>query len=135
MAVWGTVFLNKGMLANTDISGTYSTSITRTESDGTNPRDYAGVTNITKVAQGIFYVDCLLGGTYSVHYGYGPNYGMTGYIALNTDNTLSLLSSYIPGWGDGLEDFRNGVYNEGAGLPYWESGYAGGDFYAVTMSK
>ena len=119
----------------TDISGAYSTSIVRTESDGSNPRPYSGAMNITKVAKGIFYVDCLLGGTYSVGYGYGASYAMTGYIALNADNTISLLSSFVKGWGDGLEGFQNGVYDPATGLPYWESIYAGADIFSVTSSK
>ncbi|MFB6341837.1 BT_2262 family domain-containing protein [Saccharicrinis sp. FJH62] len=118
-----------------DFSGTYTTAITRTESDGTNPRDYAAEMTITKVAQGIFYVDCLLGGTYSIGYGYGASYAMTGYLSLNSDYTLTLLSSYVRGWGDGLEGFQNGVYDPVTGLPYWESIYASGDIYAVTASK
>ena len=130
-----TVIVYDPLAPDTDISGYYTTSITRTEDDGTNPRVYSGEMNITKIAQGIFYVDCLLGGTYSVHYGYGSAYAMTGYIALNADNSISLLSSYVRGWGDGLEGFQNGVYNDATGLPYWESIYAGGDIYAVTSSK
>jgi hypothetical protein len=117
-----------------DFSGSYLTDIVRTESDGSNPRPYAGACNISKIAQGIFYVDCLLGGTYSIGYGYGPAYAMTGYIALNGDNTLSLLSSYVAGWGDGLEGFQNGEYDPGTGLLYWESIYASGDIYAVTLN-
>lgn len=118
----------------TDISGSFSTTIVRTESDGINPRNYAGAVNISNIAPGIFYVDCLLGGTYSIDAGYGPAYAMTGYVALNNDNTLSLLSSYLSGWEDGLEGFQNGVYDEGTGLCYWESIYADGDIYAVTCN-
>lgn len=130
-----TVIVYDPTAPETDFSGTYSTKIVRTEADGSNPRDYAGEINITKVAQGIFYVDCLLGATYSINYGYGSGYAMTGYIALNADNSLSLLSSYVPSWGDGLEGFKNGSYNPTSGLPYWESIYAGNDTYAVTISK
>lgn len=119
----------------TDISGTYTTAIVRTEDDGTNPRDYAGEVNISKVAQGIFYTDGLLGGTYSIHYGYGSGYAMTGYIALNADNSITLLSSFVQGWGDGLEGFQNGMWNDATGVPYWESVYANGDVYAVTSKK
>lgn len=134
-SVTRTVIVYDPTAPETDFSGTYSTSIVRTEADGSNPRPYAGEINITKIAQGIFYVDCLLGATYSIHYGYGSAYAMTGYISLNADNSLSLLSSYVAGWGDGLEGFKNGSYNPTTGLPYWESIYAGNDTYAVTTSK
>lgn len=118
-----------------DFSGTYTTSIVRTESDGTNPRNYEGASTITKLGPGFFEVSCLLGGTYSIGYGYGSAYAMHGYYILNADNTLSLISSFVSGWGDGLEGFQNGVYDPGTGLPYWESIYAGGDIYAVTCSN
>lgn len=118
-----------------DFSGTYSTSIVRTESDGSDPRNYAGEVNITKLANGLFYVDCLLGGTYSIYAGYGSSYAMTGYITLNSDYTISVVYSYVAGWGDGLEGFQNGTYDVSTGLPYWESVYASGDIYAVTMSN
>jgi len=118
-----------------DFSGTYTTSIVRTESDGTNPRDYAGETTITKLGPGFFEVSCLLGGTYSIGYGYGSAYAMHGYYILNADYTLTLISSFVAGWGDGLEGFQNGVYDPGTGLPYWESIYAGSDTYAVTCSN
>lgn len=134
-AVTRTVIVYDPTAPETDFSGTYSTKIVRTEADGSLPRNYAGEINITKVAQGIFYVDCLLGATYSIGAGYGSGYAMTGYIALNTDNSLSLLSSYVPSWGDGLAGFKNGSYNPTSGLPYWESIYAGNDTFAVTTSK
>lgn len=131
-----TVIVYNPAAPDDDFSGTYSSAIERTESDGSNPRNHNATINITKVAQGIFYVDCLLGAIYSISspYGYGPNYAMTGYIALEADYSLTLLSSYIRGWGDGLEGFQNGVYNTITGIPYWESIYAGGDVYAITLS-
>ena len=49
-------------------------------------------------------------------------------------SALSLLSSYVAGWGDGLEGFQNGEYDPGTGLLYWESIYASGDIYAVTLN-
>jgi hypothetical protein len=60
---------------------------------------------------------------------------MTGYVALNANNTITLLSSFVQGWGDSLEGFQNGEYNETTGLPYWESIYAAGDIYAVTLKN
>lgn len=117
-----------------DFSGSYTTSITRTEGDGSNPRVYSGACNITKVQPGIFYVDCLLGGTYSIGYDYGPAYAFNGYISVSADNTIYNWTSYVAGWGDGLEGFQNGVYDDVTGKPYWESIYASGDIYAVTFN-
>jgi hypothetical protein len=82
---------------------------------------------------GIFYVNCLLGYYYAA--GYGPAYAMTGYISLNADNTFSLITSHVQGWGDGLEAFNNATYDEETGELYWESIYAGADIFATTCTK
>jgi len=118
-----------------DFSGTYSTTIIRTESDGSNPREYTAQMTLTMQGTGVYYVNCLLGGTYSLYYGYGPAYAMTGYVSLNSDYTLSLITSHVQGWGDSLEGFQNGVYDTETGNVYWESIYAGADTYAVTGIK
>jgi hypothetical protein len=115
-----------------DLSGDYVAEVVRTEGDGTNPRPLTNSLSISQVAQGIFYVEGLLGSYYSKGYGYGSNYRMDGYIALNSDYSISLLYSHVIGWGDGLEDLRNGSYDPETGKLYWESIYAGGDIFAVT---
>jgi len=118
----------------TDFSGTYVSSIVRTEADGSVPRprgDYS--VEITKVGPGIFYVSDLLGGFYAVGSGYGSAYAMHGYIALNADNTLTLLSSHVDAWGDSLADFYDGVYDPDSGGFTWKSVYAGGDIFTVTL--
>ena len=118
-----------------DLSGTYTTTIVRTESDGSNPREYHAQMTLAKQGTGVFYVSCLLGGTYSVGWGYGPAYAMTGYVNLNSDYSFSLITSFIQGWGDSLEGYQNGKYLQDSGDVYWESIYAGGDIYAVTGVK
>ena len=116
-----------------DLSGTYNTSVVRTESDGSNPRPRSSSIEITKVGNGVFYVNCLLGYYYAA--GYGPAYAMTGYISLNADNTFSLITSHVQGWGDGLEAFQNAKYDPETGELYWESIYAGADIFAATCTK
>lgn len=119
---------------DTDISGKYTTNIVRTESDGSNPRPRGPFEiTVTKTAPGIFYVNCLLGYYYAD--GYGPAYAMTGYIQIDAANNLTEVSSYVAGWGDGLEAFNNGVYNPADGSMYWESIYANKDIFAVTSTK
>jgi len=117
-----------------DLSGNYSSSIVRTEADGSTPRNRSAETNITKIANGVFYVDCLLGGFYSIAGGIGPTASMTGYISLESDLTITNLQSFVPYWEDGLEDFQNGSYDEGAGTLYWEAYYAAGDIFHVTLN-
>jgi hypothetical protein len=121
---------------DTDLSGKYVSGVVRTEADGSSPRPFDGLSvTVTMVGPGIFYVDCLLGGYYSLGAGYGSTYAMTGYIMLNSDNTLSLISSYVSGWGDGLEDFFDGVYDPATGGLSWKSQYAGSDIFSVTLTK
>jgi hypothetical protein len=115
-----------------DISGEYVAEVVRTESDGTNPRPRTNSLAISKVTQGIFYVEGFLGNYYSIGSEYGSSYRMDGYIALNSDYSISLLYSHVIGWGDGLEDLLNGSYDPETGQIYWESIYAGSDIFAVT---
>lgn len=118
----------------TDISGKYSAGVVRTEADYSSPRPRTGEVNISKLAPGIFSVDCLLGGFYSIGSGYGSSYAMTGYIVLKSDNKLGLLSSYVSGWGDGLQDFFDGSYDPATGKIVWKSVYASGDIFSVTLN-
>lgn len=118
-----------------DLSGTYSTRTVRTEADGSNPRPRSLHMTLTKVGNGVFFVDCLLGNYYSVGSGYGPAYAMRGYVNLKTDYTFDLITSHVQGWGDGLEDFRNASYNTETGELYWEAIYAGADIFATTGTR
>lgn len=60
---------------------------------------------------GTLTVDDLLGGWYCQRAGYGSNYAMSGTIALD-GSAVSLVDSYIPGWGDGLVGLT-GTYADG----------------------
>jgi len=63
---------------------------------------------------GTLYVDDLFGGWYCQRAGYGTKYAMGGTISLAADGTVGLISSLVPGWGDGLDDltgsFADGVF-------------------------
>jgi hypothetical protein len=118
----------------TDLSGAYISGVVRTEADGSSPRTYNNLAvTLTKTAPGIFQATDLLGGYYALGLNYGSAYAMTGYIALNNDNSLTLLVSYIPGWGDGLESFSSGSYNPATQSLTWKSVYAGSDIFTVTL--
>lgn len=121
---------------STDFSGTYVCNMFRLNADGSGRRAFDGLKIvITKVGPGIFYVTDLLGGYYDQGVAYGPAYAMTGYIALNADNSLTLLSSFVNGWGDGLEAFRDGKYDPATGTITWKSIYASGRSFNVTLNK
>lgn len=76
-----------------------------------------------QVAGNIYTCNDLLGGWYTWIQGRGPlyqaNYGdayltyfdMTGYVTLNADMTVTLMSSYISAWGDGLDFIDGAVYD------------------------
>jgi hypothetical protein len=120
----------------TDLSGTYVCDMFRTNADGGGLRTFNGLKIvITKVGPGIFYVDDLLGGYYAQGVGYGSAYAMTGYIALNADNSLTLLSSFVNGWGDGLEALNAGKYDPATGQITWKSIYASSRTFNVTLKK
>ncbi len=55
---------------------------------------------------GTITVDDLLGGWYCQRAGYGTRYAMSAVIGLAEDGTMSLLSSFVPGWGDGADSLE-----------------------------
>ena len=128
------------------IAGTYSTDMA-TSLYGTNKLTFAdraanygntsacvGIT-FTEYVPGIFYCNDLLGGWYDQIRAYGGNYAMTGYVCLNADNTITLLSSYIKGWGDGLDYIEDGVYDPETGKISYSLSYAGQIFMDIVLNK
>lgn len=90
----------------------------------------------TQVAGNIYTCSDLLGGWYTYAQGRGPyyaaNYGssyatyfdMTGYVTLNADMTVTVLSSYIRCWGDGLDFVKNAVYDPATKTLTYDFSYA-----------
>lgn len=116
----------------TDISGSY------TVAEGSNRISSNGVTaysgysiTLSQAAPGIFYVSDFLGGYYEQRAGYGSSYAMKGYLRLMEDNTLSILSGDVAGWGDSYSDFSNGVYDPATGTISYTVTYAGMDFNVI----
>jgi hypothetical protein len=105
---------------------------------GTN-RLRAGVTTnysgypilILQTSPGVFYISDFLGGYYDKRAGYGSNYACTGKFRLNADNTLTLISSYVIGWGDSLSALTNASINPVTGKISWTAKYAGMDFNVI----
>lgn len=119
----------------TDISGEYITvEGTRREAAAITP--YPGFkVSIRKIAPGFFEVSDLLGGYYDQRAKYGSLYAAKGQFQLKEDNTLALLSSHVPGWGDSLSDLRDAVYNPEDGSIKWTAYYAGMKFFIVLNKK
>lgn len=91
----------------------------------------------TEVAPGIYDVNDLFGGWYHTVQGrgnyyidaYGPSYAtywdMTGRVFLSADGTITLASSYIATWKDGVDYFVNARYDSENETIYWETMYGG----------
>lgn len=93
---------------------------------------------ITYLAPGFFSVNDFLGGYYAERtypqYGYSVM-GMSGHFALNDDNTISLIDSYIDAWGDSLDKLENAVYDPATGTITWDAYYAGSMKFHVILKK
>ena len=101
--------------------------------------DYPGYhATITFLAPGFFQINDFFGGYYAERVYPNSGYasvGMSGYFALNTDNTISLVSSYIVAWGDGLDKLENGKYDPETGEISWDAYYAGLYNFHVILNK
>lgn len=119
----------------TDISGSYSGDVYRTPTGSS----FTGApVTISKVADGIFYLDRMLGSYYYDgvgYYVYG-NYFVHGFIRLHTDNTITHLASFSPAWQDTLggEGIIDGSYDPATGVISFGSIYASGRVFHVTLT-
>lgn len=90
---------------------------------------------INQLLPGFFYVSDLLGGWYDQIRAYGSKYAMTGYISLNSDNSITLLSSHIAGWGDGLDGIWDGKYDPATQTITYDTQYAGSIKMHIVMTN
>lgn len=119
----------------TDISGSYNVNMNESIylANGwtfAEAAEYYGnvdssTIQISQLLPGFFYCSDLLAGWYDQIRAYGSNYAMTGYISLNSDNSITLLSSYIRGWGDGLDGMWDAEYDPQTQTISYETWYAG----------
>lgn len=117
---------------NTDISGEYVTVEGTYRYRAGAIIKYPGFNvTITKVAPGTFAISDFLGGYYAQRAGYGSAYAGSGYVQLNSNNKISLIYSFVPGWGDALSALKNAEYNPGDGSIKWAADYAGMTFNVV----
>ncbi len=109
----GTHRINNNSAARTDFSG-YSILVLQTE-------------------PGVYYCSDLIGGYYDQRAGYGSNYAMTGSFQLNADNTITLIDSYVAGWGDSADEMTAGTYDPSTGQISWTIEYAGFLTFNIIM--
>jgi hypothetical protein len=79
-------------------------------------------------------VDDILGGWYCQRAGYGTDYAMAGTIAIADDGTVTCPSNFIPGWGDGLDDFE-GTYDAANSTFHIKAVYAAMDFVQTWVKE
>jgi len=109
-AVRNVIVCNPGVTA--DISGTWD--VVADESYRSPATYYGGkgfTVKMNKLAPGFFTVSDFLAGWYEVRAGYGSAYAISGYIALNEDNTISLISSNLSPWGIPIDYLNGGFYD------------------------
>ena len=83
---------------------------------------------------GTISVDDLLGGWYCQRAGYGTKYAMSGVLGVAEDGTLTLIDSYVPGWGDGLDSFE-GKFDAATSTINFVCVYAGSLTFNETWVK
>ena len=83
---------------------------------------------------GTYSVDDLMAGWYAQRAGYGSKYAMQAEIKIAEDGTMSLIDSYVPGWGDRADAFE-GTYDANTGTFEYVLAYAGVINFHVTMIK
>lgn len=83
---------------------------------------------------GTVSVDDLLGGWYCQRAGYGTKYAMQGTLGVAEDGTLTLIDSFVPGWGDSADTFE-GKYDAAANTINFVLVYAGSLTFTETWVK
>ena len=130
----------------TSMEGTYSTDMTNSiyENNGRTYASYATAQGFvdqcvgiefTELVPGIYAVNDIFGGWYAQIRNYGASYEMTGYVSLDSENKISLMSSYVAGWGDGLDYIKEGVYDPATKTISYRVGYAGQIYLKVVLNK
>ena len=92
---------------------------------------------INRLAPGFFSISDFLAGWYSIrtYPQYAPASAMIGNFAMNEDNTLFILNSFIGLWEDGLDFFDDAVYDPDNNTLYWKTGYAGSMHFYIYLTK
>ena len=98
---------------------------------------YTGTPTVsfTEVAPGFYQASDLMGGWYAQVRGIGARAAMTGIVALNGDNTITLLTSYIAYWGDALDYISDSSFNPATGQLTYFASYAGQIFVTPVMTR
>ena len=122
---------------NDNISGYYT-------SNPQSFREYNGVTYygaaymipIYNVGGNKYHVTDLLGGWYSQRAGYGSDYNLGGEVEIDAAGKITLVESYLEGWGDSANGLTDGVADPAAGTLSWVTDYTEYNMlFHVMLSK
>ena len=97
-----------------------------------NTSQCTGIT-FDMIVPGIYYVNDIFGGWYDQIRAYGSRYAMTAYVSVDNDGNIDLLSSYIAGWGDGIDYLEEGRYEDG--VITYSLCYAGQIYMDLVLNK
>lgn len=87
-------------------------------------------------SDGTYFIEDLLGGWYCQRAGYGTNYAMQGVIAYEDDGTITMLDSYVPGWGDSATSLTESSWDAATSTISYNLEYTDYPFnFYVTMTK
>jgi len=88
---------------------------------------------IFKNDKGLYEVQDFMGGYYWIGQTYGLDYAAGGTFSLS-GSTITLVSSFVPGWGDSLDYLKDASF-DGKTIK-WTAGYGKGKmFFEVTLDK
>lgn len=106
-------------------------------------RDYSGKqtsygseyeTLVINNGDGTYNFEDLFGGWYCQRAGYGSSYSMEGDVAIAADGTMTLVDSYLPGWGDSVDELV-GTYDYATQTFNYAVTYVSSMVFNVKMTK
>jgi len=93
------------------------------------------VVTVNQIVPGIYSVSDFFGGYYQEGRGLGALTAMKGYMSVNPDNSIDLLSSFINYWGDSLDGLADATYDPATQSLQWGAEYAGSYSFNVKLIK
>lgn len=93
-----------------------------------------GITCI-QTGPGIYYCSDLFGGYFDQIRGHAFMYRMEGYLRVDNDGNVTLLSSCCPGWEDGLDSVSGGHFDSVTGTLTYDLEYSGIEMHIVLLRQ
>ena len=89
-----------------------------------------GIT-LEKIVDGVFYCNDLFGGYASQILSNNQSLVMNGYLTVDNDGNVSLMSSYCPGWNDSLDGLSSGHFDAQTGTLSYDIMFESLPFHVV----